>query len=137
MGKKLTIDKMNEVAKQRNGECLSTIYINAQTKLIWECNKGHQWGATFHNVQRGTWCPKCAIQKRVERQRLDLNEVKRLAKERGGKCLSMTYTNAHNKFVWECEKGHQWKATPASVIYSKSWCPACFNEKHGRVIPQV
>ncbi|MFC1827728.1 hypothetical protein ACFLZQ_07360 [Thermodesulfobacteriota bacterium] len=58
--RKLSIDLMKQIAKERRGKCLSSQYINANSKLKWECANGHQWFATPHMVKNsGTWCPEC------------------------------------------------------------------------------
>ncbi len=58
--RRLGIGKMQKVAKEMGGECLSKIYINNCTKLKWKCKKGHIWEAVYENViSKGTWCPKC------------------------------------------------------------------------------
>ncbi|MEZ4180428.1 MAG: hypothetical protein R3B41_02875, partial [Candidatus Doudnabacteria bacterium] len=57
---------------------------------------------------------------------MDILECKNLAQERGGKCLSKVYTNAHTKHEWQCDKGHKWQATPTAVKRG-SWCPKCAN----------
>ena len=54
---------MKDIAKSRNGKCLSPIYKNARTKLLWECAEGHQWEAVPDSVKRGSWCPKCSYKK--------------------------------------------------------------------------
>jgi len=59
--KKLTIEEMQKIAKKRKGKCLSAKYINAHTKLKWECEKGHTWEASPNRVKQGTWCPECNI----------------------------------------------------------------------------
>jgi len=41
-----------------------------------------------------------------------LIEMHRIARERGGDCLSKRYVNSKVKLLWLCEKGHQWFATP-------------------------
>lgn len=56
---KKSIHDMNELASRKNGKCLSTEYVNAHTKLLWECSKGHQWEATPNKIQQGRWCPNC------------------------------------------------------------------------------
>lgn len=48
------------VAKSRGGACLSSNYINAKTKMEWECALGHRWHASGGHVRAGTWCPTCA-----------------------------------------------------------------------------
>lgn len=58
---KLTLHHAQEVAKNKNGKCLSEKYKNVDTKLKWECEFGHQWEATLYNVRKiGSWCPECA-----------------------------------------------------------------------------
>lgn len=58
--RKLTIEKMNEIAKERGGKCLSTEYINSHDKLLWECEYGHTWWAKPYLVKNtNTWCPEC------------------------------------------------------------------------------
>ena len=59
--KKLTIEEMQSLAKKRGGKCLSKRYVNSHTRLLWECDQGHQWKAMPSDVKNnGTWCPKCA-----------------------------------------------------------------------------
>jgi hypothetical protein len=58
--KRLTIDQMHDVARERGGRCLSETYVNSKTLLDWECHVGHVWSATPDNViHRGAWCPNC------------------------------------------------------------------------------
>ena len=58
-----------------------------------------------------------------------IENMKKLAKERGGKCVSTEYTNAQTPLSWECKEGHTWKATPSMVKGSKNkpgtWCKIC------------
>ena len=50
--RKLTIEEMRQLAKQRGGKCLSKTYINTNSKLLWECINGHQCTVTPDNVKR-------------------------------------------------------------------------------------
>ncbi len=61
---RLTIGEMQQIAESHNGKCLSRIYTNKRTKLLWECSEGHQWKAIPDNIKRGSWCPICARKKR-------------------------------------------------------------------------
>jgi len=116
---RLTIGEMQQVAKERGGKCLSSTYINNQTKLSWECDKGHQWEAKPHDINAGSWCPTCSGV-----TRLTIADMKLLAREKKGKCRSRKYRNYSTKLLWECSKGHKWKATP-NTIKKGSWCPTC------------
>jgi len=62
--KKLSIEDAHFVASQKGGLCLSTIYISANKKLEWKCNKGHIWSTTIASVRNlGTWCPVCRVKR--------------------------------------------------------------------------
>jgi hypothetical protein len=109
------------IAAARGGRCLSDQYIKARTHLVWECAKEHQWKATLYSVKNDrTWCPHCA-----GKMKLTIEEMQQLAKKRGGKCLSDTYVNVHTKLLWECARGHRWKAIPTNIRHRRRWCPYC------------
>ena len=55
----LTIEDMQVRAKERGGVCLSTVYVNARTKLRWRCTEGHEWDAVPDAIKSGRWCPAC------------------------------------------------------------------------------
>ncbi len=122
---KLFLEEMYEIAKTRGGTCLSAEYVNARTKLLWKCSKAHTWKATPNSIKyMESWCNVCARPLRAS-HRLTITEMKELAKERGGRCLSSRYINGQTKLLWQCEKEHIWKATPTSVKNQGSWCPQC------------
>jgi len=95
-------------------------------KVRWRCAEGHEWDAAPKAVKRGTWCPTCG-----GRQRLTIQDMHKLAKERGGRCLSHIYVNNQIHLLWECKRGHQWEAVPMSIRQG-TWCPTCFYEDRMR-----
>ncbi len=121
---RLSIEEMRTLAVKMGGKCLSGIYHNARTKLLWECSFGHQWKATADSIKSGRWCPVCALKRRSASLRLSIKDMKTLADEHGGSCLSTVYVNARSKLIWQCAKGHQWEAT-AGTVTSGHWCPTC------------
>jgi len=121
---KLTIEEMRKIAKSRGGECLSTEYVNKNTKLLWKCSEGHTWEAIPDNVKRGTWCPTCFERKRGKSLKLTIEEMQKIAESHGGECLSAEYMDSKTKLLWKCTKGHTWEARPANVK-NGSWCPYC------------
>lgn len=114
--KKFSVEYANNLAKEFGGRCLSKDYKNTKEKLLWECKKGHQWGTSLTSVQAGHWCPECA-----GRKHLTIEDMQKLAKTKGGHCLSDKYVNAKTKLEWKCKKGHRWLAIPDSVRRG-SWC---------------
>jgi len=117
--RKSTIEEMQEIAGEHGGACLSTKYVNACTKLGWQCKRGHRWEATPNGVKKGRWCPVCA-----RKQKLTIEQMQEIAGGRGGACLSTNYINTYTKLRWQCAKGHQWEAGPGDIKRG-TWCPVC------------
>lgn len=117
------LDDMQRLAKSRNGRCLSKEYVNNKTKLKWQCNKGHIWEATPDCIKRGHWCHTCGGSTKSS-----IEEMRRLAKKKNGKCLSKVYVNNRTKLKWQCQKKHIWKTTPKDVKRGH-WCPICARKR--------
>jgi len=127
-GLPLSLRDLQAEANKRGGRCLSTSYVNVETHLRWKCADGHEWSARPASIRKGTWCPYCA-----KVQKLKLEEMQQIALERGGKCISKSYTNCYTNLVWECVRGHRWKALPTNVKGSSlrkgTWCRVCYELK--------
>lgn len=117
--KKLEIAR--DIAKLKNGKCLSIEYINSKASMRWACSKNHEWDATLSNIKRATWCPECAQVKKLN----GLETAYQIATDRGGKCLSTKYINTNKKMHWECSEGHKWFAILCSIKNRNSWCNIC------------
>lgn len=122
-----TLEMMQQIAVSQGGQCLSSKYENANSKLRWRCSKGHEWEATASSVKnRETWCSICGYDKVASALSLDLKEMQALAQERGGECLSTEYPRGRKKKIcWRCEEGHEWESAPAAVKHAGQWCPIC------------
>jgi hypothetical protein len=123
------IARIQQIAKLRGGECLSTRYVKAAAPLLWRCAFGHRWRASLSSVtRRNTWCPTCA-----GNRKLRLTDLRTLARERGGRCLSRQYVNGRTPLLWECEFGHRWKAAAEQVkggLHKKgTWCLKCYDQR--------
>jgi len=131
--KKLTIKEMQKIATSRGGKCLSIKYINNKTKLLWECEFGHQWMSSPNSIKSlKSWCPKCG-KKTTGRKKLTIEEMQDIAKLRGGKCLSKKYISNKTKLLWECEFGHQWLSECHSIKDSQTWCPKCAGKEKSTI----
>ncbi|MEO5571637.1 MAG: hypothetical protein ABIT08_14770 [Bacteroidia bacterium] len=124
---RLTIEYMYELAKLHNGKCLSHVYTNSTTPLMWECSRGHTWMGAPVKVTTGHWCRICSYDIVSEKLRGDINELKEIAKSNGGKLLSKEYKNRYAPLQWQCSKGHIWIADANNIIFGKTWCPVCAN----------
>ena len=122
----VTLAILQQIAARRGGRCLSITYVNSSCPLLWNCAAGHEWLARASSIQAGNWCPVCA-----HNQSLGLEEMREIARERGGMCLSTSYKNASTPLLWTCKFGHRWKAAAANVKSGSrrkgSWCRECYN----------
>jgi len=119
---KQTMEEMQEMALARGGKCLSKTYINANTKLIWQCKEGHTWSTMPYVIRAKKWCPYCA-----GKAKLTIEEMDQIAQAKGGKCLSKKYIDIDTKLKWQCNVGHTWSAV-ANAVKRGSWCPCCYGK---------
>lgn len=121
-GIRLTIEDMKKLALEKGGWCLSTEYVNSQTKLWFQCGEGHIWKAVPNKVRNyNRWCPYCAGNTRPT-----IEEIQKIALDRGGWCLSPEYLGSLAKHWFQCEYGHIWNAIPNN-IKKGCWCPYCIH----------
>ena len=134
---KLELRDLSRIARRRRGKLLSDTYVNSKQPLLWRCHAGHVWEAAAVSVKpngfhAGTWCPLCPRRMKGKPARLSIEEMQEIAEQRGGKCLSTTYVNAHTKLKWRCAEGHEWEAKPAYVKLG-TWCPVCSSRQKLRL----
>ena len=127
---KNTIEEMQTLATKLGGKCLSPNYVNAHTKLKWQCLQGHHFEATPAHVKHGRWCRICGNKRAIAGRTTTISEIQALATARKGKCLSGSYTPGM-KLKWQCEHSHIWEAELHNVKSGK-WCPVCGHRRAGR-----
>jgi hypothetical protein len=113
------INEFRAIAVSRHGELLSTRYFGRDSKLRFRCRLGHEWSSKPQNIRRGCWCPTCRIPKRIT-----ISEVRKLARNQGGRALTKSVSNADSKLELECAKKHRFK-TSAAALKKGRWCPNC------------
>ncbi|MBD5203276.1 MAG: NAD-dependent epimerase/dehydratase family protein [Bacteroidales bacterium] len=62
-----------------------------------------------------------------DKESLSLDDMKSVARRRGGECLEREYTpgDLHRPLKWRCGEGHEFEATGAVVALGGHWCPEC------------
>jgi hypothetical protein len=135
---KRTLKEFQEVAKQKGGKCLSTVYVNIDTKLKWQCGEGHEWMATPYSVEKKSWCPFCAWKEAGKHfkqhegiLKYHIKDMQKFAADKGGKCLSDKYINSSSPLLWQCSEGHKWKTRSSKIIMGQ-WCRICGNKQAGK-----
>ena len=112
-----TIADAQALAAAHDGKCISTDIINTKTRLEWQCKFEHElFLASYNNVAKGHWCSKCAGNKKKT-----LAEMKALAAQQGGRCLSASYQNSKTKLLWQCELEHELFFMRANNVQQGQW----------------
>jgi hypothetical protein len=115
---------VNVLAAYLGGICIGPSQTDgSRKKFVWQCDQGHIWEARADSVKRGTWCPIC----NHNNQKNTLDEMRILANQFGGECLSQVYENSHTKLQWKCKNGHVFETTPSHVKGGR-WCKICGNQ---------
>lgn len=129
---KHTLSHYQAIARERGGECLATQYQTNMIPMPWRCAEGHEWSARGRDVEAGKWCPHCA-----KRAPITIETYKAVARGRGGRCLSSSCENQHEKLEWECGEHHRWLASGKSVRGHGTWCPICSRCKGEKLLGEV
>ena len=96
----------------------------------------------FHKGMRAAKPDKASpIVQELSRTRMTKDELLRRlqnhAASKGGSCLADSYLNSRTKVQWECEHGHQWHATPDSILNGKTWCRQCALDRQRSSLKQL
>ena len=125
------LTELKEICAAKGGKVITDAFLGWDTKHEFECAAGHKWTTTAESVKQGTWCRACSMKEMGLKQRkYSLEDAKKLAEERNGKCLSTTesFTNSYN-LIWFCNVHQKEWTAPISRIVSGGWCPTCGREK--------
>ncbi len=113
---------------------LTTLSVTAGShkKVLWCCDKGHEWEASVASVALdGCGCPYCGGKRAIPGETdLATSNPELMAqwdKEKNtGIDPSRILPSAHDKVWWRCDKGHSWQAVVFSRTRAKaSGCPYC------------
>jgi very-short-patch-repair endonuclease len=107
------------LAEKRDFTWIGPPVSNNQSKTGWQCQHGHNWKATYGNIQQGSGCPYCA----GKAPKTESN-YKYLAKKSGFRWLGPEVPNVGTKTGWQCQHGHTWEAT-YNNIQRGTGCPYC------------
>ena len=55
----------------------------------------------------------------------DVDDMRSAAKFRGGEVVSENVEGAYSKITWRCHDGHEFDASPYTVLRGGHWCPKC------------
>ena len=122
--KKLTIEDCHKADKLFKGKCLSKFYVNNCEEMLWKCEFEHIFKSSLYRIKSTKKrCTVCIYSKN------NIEYCHKLAKEKGGYCLSNKYITNLTKYKWKCKEGHEWKM-PLKSCKRGVWCYKCSYRKY-------
>lgn len=92
------------------------------------CSHAHEWTCGGQALLRGAACGVCKRELGPLPGDLLSDGLERLhavARERGGKCVSASYTGMAHAYRFECDAGHSFERPGLAVLQRGAWCPKC------------
>lgn len=121
--KRYSYNYVKSVIEEKDGTLLSASYENVNKPIGVRCNKcNHEWDTLFIRVLNGSWCAKCAGNKRYTYE-----EATHIIQNNGGILLTnkIDYVNATTKLNVRCITcNHTWYPVLHSIL-TNHWCPNC------------
>ena len=112
---------IQDIVKEKGGKCLFKRFEGVRNKKYKvQCKEGHIWYAYAYHLKKNIWCRTCA-----GKNPKTMKDLRRYAKDKGGKFISKEYKGINEHHMWECYNGHQFKATPSKIHNTGQWCPTC------------
>lgn len=133
---------MNEWHPTKNKDLNPNELLSKSHKKVWwmcNVNPEHEWESRIADrTDKGQGCPFCSGRKATKEKCLAVLNPE-LAKEwhptkNGTNTPYNTMTKSGRKFWWQCEKGHEWEASPGNRNNNgkKRKCPYCAGFKYSQ-----
>jgi hypothetical protein len=135
MGKKFDPNKslavlFPDLAAQAVGWDPKEVFAKSGRKLLWRCDRGHEWDALVSGRTNGKGCPICSG-KYVQEGFNDIATTHpEIASQAFGWNPKQIVAGSNRKLRWKCELGHEWDAQVADRTRDASThCPFCVGKK--------
>lgn len=127
------LQRLHEAARARGGLCLSHQYVGVADRFTFRCASGHEWETQAYTVLSGGWCKLCSHDAMRSGNLLPegLNRLRRLARDKGGECLSGEYLGSKVPYRFRCAEGHEWERLGSTLMLGH-WCGTCRGDARRR-----
>lgn len=109
-----------ELAAQLAEDILVTAGSNR--KVLWRCERGHEWEAAVHSRVAGAGCQQCQFA-----ARLPVGQTL-LAEWDDDRSPTQFSAGSGVVIAWRCEQGHKW-SSPVRQRAKDGTCPVCINRQ--------
>lgn len=105
---------LRQIAINKGGEILSQSYLDTHSKYNFKCKEGHLFAMSAAVVKRGGWCNQKQCNARAfdsfsKESILHFDEMKKIAKNNNGMCISLFYKGCYEKHEFICSKNHKFQ----------------------------
>lgn len=125
---KLLLYDVNKEFEKKGLRLLEKTYINAKTKLRFECpiHQDFEQKITYDSLMHGGGCKKCSINRARENMKYSFEYVQKQFEKHGYTLLDETYLNSHSKLRYKCNT-HPDKElfTTYNRLQQGNGCPYC------------
>lgn len=97
---------------------LSTSYVNAATRLQWQCPTGHIFEMAWSQINAGSRCPRCSPNARKPQDAV----AREFSTE--GYSLESTYLGRDTPVMTRCPQGHEFHVSRGNFVRGHR-CPEC------------
>lgn len=102
-------------------------------KVLWKCDKNHEWESTVGNRTAGKSCPYCNGVKLLAGFNDLQTKFPQITAEwdynKNSLTPSQVFPGSNKKAWWKCSVGHSYSSVISSKIKLKNGCPYCSNQK--------
>ena len=108
--------------------------LNSHQKCWFDCECGHPFDMILRNINhRNSWCSYCVNKKLCGKCDSCINKSfashpksihwssKNIVEPKE------VFKSSHKEYLFDCECGHEFIASPKTITYNNSWCPYCSN----------
>ena len=119
-----------ELALQAVGWDPTTVIAGTHQKLLWRCEKGHEFRTSVNlRAERGIGFHYCSNKKVLAGYNDLATTHPELALQAVGWDPTTINAGSHKKFVWRCDRGHKF-TTRLNLRTTRAYgCPYCSNKK--------
>jgi hypothetical protein len=127
--RRLTDSRFKERLRLLHGSTISAVdmYAGMFVKIGFTCDKGHDFKTTPTSILKTVYgCPACWDAKRSSAHSKSIDLLVSQVRSVQGESIRPVgeYVGNKKKMEWECDKGHRFMATPATILIG-SKCQQC------------
>jgi hypothetical protein len=122
--KSITLEKIQQYAKSKGGECLSETYSGPTDLIRLRCQRGHEWECGVYMIYGNNWCKSCYHLSKKGTSRVSPEEISRKMNDSGYVAVGKAPSQMSEKVEMVHNCGTKIVSTVREVCRGNP-CPQC------------